>query len=285
MTLTFREATPDDAETCGRICHEAFAAIAKAHNMGEGMPLPVATSRFKSVIAHPGFYVVVAERDGQIIGSNVLDERSVIAGLGPITVDPAAQDARVGRQLMEHVLARAATTHPAGVRLVQAAYHSRSLALYTQLGFIAREPLSGVQGQLDPMVIPGTRVRLATERDLAACNAVCFAVHGHTREGELEDAIAQSTARVVEQADEITGYATELSRTGHAVGRTNRDIKALIGSVQGSFGGPGILVPTRNAELLSWCLTHKLRIVSPSTLMTMGLYNEPSGAYLASILY
>lgn len=49
--------------------------------------------------------------------------------------------------------------------------------------------------------------------------------------------------------------------------------------------GLGILVPSRNAELLHWCLEHGLRIVQQSTLMTIGLYNEPSGAYLPSILY
>jgi hypothetical protein len=49
--------------------------------------------------------------------------------------------------------------------------------------------------------------------------------------------------------------------------------------------GLGILVPSRNSELLRWCLQHELRIVQQSTLMTIGLYNEPAGAYLPSILF
>jgi hypothetical protein len=40
------------------------------------------------LLSHPGFYSVVAEMDGRIVGSNFLDERSTIAGLGPITVTP-----------------------------------------------------------------------------------------------------------------------------------------------------------------------------------------------------
>jgi hypothetical protein len=32
-------------------------------------------------------------------------------------------------------------------------------------------------------------------------------------------------------------------------------------------------------------LTNGLRVVEPMTLMTLGLYNEPAGAYLPSILY
>ena len=47
----------------------------------------------------------------------------------------------------------------------------------------------------------------------------------------------------------------------------------------------GILVPSRNTELLGWCLANGLTIVQQSTLMTTGLYNEPTGAWLPSIAY
>lgn len=60
--------------------------------------------------------------------------------------------------------------------------------------------------------------------------------------------------------------------------------KEKVGEERG-FLGPGILVPTRNAELFRWCLQHGLRVVEPMTLMTVGLYNEPAGSYLPSILY
>jgi hypothetical protein len=41
------------------------------------------------MFSHPGFYCVVAESEGRIVGSNCLDERSAIAGVGPITVEPS----------------------------------------------------------------------------------------------------------------------------------------------------------------------------------------------------
>jgi hypothetical protein len=59
---------------------------------------------------------------------------------------------------------------------------------------------------------------------------------------------------------------------------------ALIGAAP-AFAGPGILVPVRNAPLFQWCLDHGLRVVQVMTLMTVGLYNEPAGAYLPSVLY
>ena len=51
------------------------------------------------LFSSPGFYCVVAESEGRIVGSNCLDERSLIAGIGPITVDPGAQNLGVGRKL------------------------------------------------------------------------------------------------------------------------------------------------------------------------------------------
>jgi hypothetical protein len=71
---------------------------------------------------------------------------------------------------------------------------------------------------------------------------------------------------------------------GHAVGENNEDLKALIGAATG-FPGPGFMLPTRNGELLRWCLEKGLRIVQPMTLMSIGLYNEPAGGFLPSVIY
>jgi hypothetical protein len=60
--------------------------------------------------------------------------------------------------------------------------------------------------------------------------------------------------------------------------------KALIGAAPG-FPGGGFLLPTRNGEMFRWCLQNDLRLVHQMTLMTIGLYNEPAGAYLPSVLY
>ena len=82
----------------------------------------------------------------------------------------------------------------------------------------------------------------------------------------------------------IAGYATETAFFGHAVAETNEDLKALIGSAP-AFGGPGFLLPTRNHDVFRWCLEQGLRLVKQTTLMTMGLYSEPAGAWLPSVLY
>src|SRR4051794_22347266 len=108
LDLTLRPSTPEDAPECGRICYEAFSTISSRHNFPVDFPSGDAGVWLLSqLIAHQGFYGVVAELGGRVVGSNFLDERSPIAGVGPITVDPSIQDRGTGRRLMEHVLDRA----------------------------------------------------------------------------------------------------------------------------------------------------------------------------------
>ena len=285
MDIRIREGTPADGETCGRTCYNAFKTISEAHGFVPDFPTPeVAIDVLTRLLANPKFYSVVAEIDGRIVGSNFLDERNTIAGVGPITVDPTVQNRAIGRRLMDAVHERASEGNFAGVRLIQAGFHTRSLSLYAKLGYDVREHLACMQGNALGTSIDGYVVRPATEEDVDACNRLCTQVHGHDRDGELRDAIANGSANVVEHQGEITGYATIIGFFGHAIGGTNENIKALIGAAK-EFAGPGFLLPTRNGELFRWCLSNGLRITQPMTLMSKGVYNEPAGAFLPSILY
>jgi predicted N-acetyltransferase YhbS len=284
-TVSVRRARPEDAVACGEILYAAFHEINTRHNFPPDFPsADVGGALLRGLFSHPGYYSVAAETDGKIVGSNCMDERGAIAGIGPITVDPSVQNKGVGRKLMEAVLDRARERRSAGVRLVQAAFHNRSLSLYTSLGFDVREPLSCMQGRPIEEMIPGYAVRQATLADLGDTSRLCRAVHGHDREGEVAEAIERGTARVVERAGRISGYTTEIAYFGHAVAETLTGLQALI-AASVAFGGPGILVPTRNAALFRWCLEKGLRVVQPLTLMSIGLYTEPAGAWLPSILY
>ena len=280
-----RRATRADAERCGQIFYDAFESIATRHNHPIEPPSRDFTQfMLLQMLANNGFVGFVAERDGEILGSAFVDDRSLIAGIGPVTVAPPAQDAGVGRELLNATLRHEHDRAAVGVRLIQTAYHYRSLALYAELGFAVREPLSVLQGAPPVLSIPGFGVRPATLHDLRSCNELCARVHGYDRSGELRDAISAGTAHVVERPGGICGYATGFGYGWHAVAETNEHLIALLASAQ-AFMGLGILVPSRNAELLRWCLSHGLRIVQQSTLMTIGLYNEPSGGWLPSIAY
>jgi GNAT superfamily N-acetyltransferase len=280
-----RAATPEDAQVCGEICYKAFSALSQAHGFPCDFPSPdVATGALKMMFSHPGFHCVVAEAGGRVCGSNCLDERSIISGVGPITVDPEGQNRGVGRALMQSVMDRARDRNAPGVRLVQAAYHNRSLSLYSSLGFDVREPLACMQGRTRQRSVAGSSVRAARAADVESCNELSRRIHGFGRGRELADGIQRGAALVVEREGRITGYASGLAFFGHATTEANLDLQALIASAE-SFGGPGILVPSRNSAVLQWCLENGLRIVQMMTLMTTGLYNAPAGAWLPSITF
>ena len=283
MDVTLRPATQGDAPECGRIMYEAFKSIADRHNFPPDCPSAEFASAFLAeLIAHPRVCGVVAEADRKVIGSVFVDERAPVFAIGPIAVDPSAQDGGVGRRLMEDVLGRARGQNAPGVRLLQSAYNNRSLCLYTSLGFKTREPISLMQGAPPGVSFAGRKVRAAELVDLPACNALCRDIHGFERAWELRDALGKSTATVVEHVGEISGYATLIGFGGHSVARTNQDLMALIAAAP-AFPGPGFLLPTRNHEVFAWCLTKGLRLVTQMTLMSIGLYNEPEGAYMPSI--
>jgi len=283
--VAVRTAKPEDAPTCGQICYDAFSTISGAHGFPCDFPAPeVAVGVLSTMFSNPGFYCVVAEVEGRIVGSNCLDERSTISGVGPITIDPGVQNRGIGRMLMQAVMNRAIEKGAAGIRLVQAAFHNRSLSLYADLGFDVRAPLSCMQGRSIQRNVPGCTVRPARVADVNACGTLSRQVHGFSRTVELTEAIQQGTASVVEREGRITGYATVLAFFGHATAETNLDLEALIASVD-SFGGPGILVPSQNSALFRWCLANGLQVVQPLTLMSVGLCNEPAGAWLPSILF
>lgn len=283
--VTLRGAVPADTPDCGRILYDAFATLAARHGFPPDFAsVAVATENIGGLINHPGFFGVVAERDGRIVGSNFLDERSTISGLGPVSVDPAAQDGKVGCALMDSMLERAVARRTPGIRLLQIAYHNRSLSLYAKLGFDIRVSFAAMHGEPLGLAIPGYAVRSAAKADEAACSALCIRVHGHDRAGELRDAVAAGSASVVEHIGRITGYTTGITYFSHSVAETNEDLQALIGAAA-DFGRPGFVVPLSNPQLFRWCLAHGLYVFFVMNLMTIGFYQEPAGAYLVSVGY
>jgi GNAT superfamily N-acetyltransferase len=284
--ITTRPMRSEDATECGRIAFDAHQTVSAAHNFPPEQPsLEFAIGMMNFKLNDPYAYGVVAERDGAILGSVFLTSfpPAPVAAIGPLTVDPS-QEGKVGRLLMEAVLERAREQRFEGVRLVQSPSHIRSLALYTKLGFEVREPLLLMQGAPPDRPIADRAVRLATPAHVDACNRLCMQVHGIQRAAQLSDAMQQHLATVVERAGRITGYAAGIGLLGHAVAETNDDLIALI-SQAATYLGPGFFVPARNSELFRWLLETGFRGLWPATLMSMGRYQEPAGAFLPAISY
>jgi GNAT superfamily N-acetyltransferase len=285
-SIRLRQPTPAHLEPCGDICFEAFGAVNRRHGFAPEFPQrEIIGGLMGMLFGNPAIHGVVAEdAAGRVVGSNFLWDLGPIAGIGPITVDPSAQAKSVGRRMMEAVLEHATEKRFAGVRLVQAAFNTQSMSLYTKLGFDVREPLVCMQGTPTREQFPGISVRAARDGDVKPCCELCRKVHGHDRRIELLMAIQQGTAKVGERGGSIVGYASDVGFFGHVVATDNAVLIALISAAE-KISGPGFLLPSRNGEVFRWCLNNGLRFVQPMTLMTIGLYNEPSGAFVPSILF
>ena len=171
---------PQDVETCGRICYEAFSGIAERHNFRKDFPSPeMAIWLTQHLLADASVFNVVAESEGQVIGSNHLQQHDAIAGVGPITIDPGAQAKGVGRMLMQAVIDHG--KNHAGIRLLQDSFNMASLSLYASLGFDVREPVLIIEGAPKGETPAEYEVRPIREEDYDACGDVCRSVHGFDR--------------------------------------------------------------------------------------------------------
>jgi len=288
-TVELRAIEPADAPECARIVYEAFGGIHDHHRFERDFPtLEAAEQLTGAFIAHPSIWGVVAESDGRVVGSNFIDLRGAIRGLGPITVDRRAQGRGVGRRLMQAALER--SRGAAGIRLFQDSFNVGSLSLYASLGFEVKEPAVVISGRPSSGPAAGIEVRPLEEADLQGCEELCLRVHGFERTSELRDAIqvpALSPFGAVRDG-RITAYATTLTffPAAHAVAETEDDMRALIlGAVAAGEQPASFLLPTRQAGLFRWCLDAGLRVVKPMTYMAVGEYREPRGYWIPSVLY
>ncbi|MBW2062358.1 MAG: GNAT family N-acetyltransferase [Deltaproteobacteria bacterium] len=285
MLVKIRPETRQDIEPCGRILFEAFKDVFERHHF----PPPFSSTEkacqsLEFYFRHPSWCGLVAEVDGQVVGSCFVDERDLIRGIGPVSIDPRFQKSGVGRRLMEAMLERCSGA--AGMRLTQDAFNTASISLYTSLGFKVREPIVGLKGRLKGRALKKIKVLPLRREGLQACDALCHKVHGIPRTNELRDAVRESTALAAVRDGRITAYASSVSRQGHGVAETDEDLQAVLLFAQARYKRPiSLLVPARQADFLRWCLNQGLRVVDPLTLMTVGRYQEPEGCFFISVRY
>jgi predicted N-acetyltransferase YhbS len=288
MSLTIRPIEQTDVENCGRIGYEAHKFISSTHGYPSEQPSEeYGIALIRGLVSNPNSWGVLVERQGKIMGSIFLHKfpPSPVAVIGPLTVHPSAEGG-VGRVLMEAALSQARKQKQDHVRLVQSPSHIRSFVLYTKSGFTLREPLFLIQGE----PLKGGDIRIGDvrlvrdEHDISLCNELCKSVHSFSREMELRQAKDQGVATMIERNGMVTGYAAGIGLFGHAVTKSNEDLKTLIANAS-TILGHGFFVPARNREVINWLLENGFRIGWPANLMTFGPYQEPLMPFLPSLAY
>jgi predicted N-acetyltransferase YhbS len=289
MDITLRPARPGDHADVARIVFDAFGWVAREHNFPPDFPVrEAADGMARMALSHPKWFGVVAEVGGRVVGSNFLDERDAIAAVGPITVDPDVHCKGVGRRLMQAVIDRARESGAPGTRLVQEPHNTVSLPLYASLGFDVKEPLALMTGRARTSPAAGAKVRPITPEDVPACADLCRRVHGFDRANDLREGIAHFRPHLLERGGRVVAYASAPAFwiMNHGVGETEADVCDLLAGASAAFAEPlALLVPVRRTSLFRWCLANGLRFVKPMTLMAMGEYQDPRGAFWPSVQY
>ncbi len=289
MNLTIRSAEPSDIEKCSGIILKGFKEVSDKHGVSCDIPsLEVANQLTRFCINEPSVFSIVAELNGSVVGSNFLDERNPIRGVGPLSVDPSFQSKGIGRRLMETVLERGRDA--LGVRLVLDASNTVAISLYTSLGFEVKESLMLMAGT--PKSVPPAEennlVQPLALQDLDQCEALCFSVNGFERTSELRIALAFFSPMALKQDNRITAYSSAMTfgMTNHCVADNEQNIKDLIlGAAQLTQQPLYFQMPTRHSPLFQWCLQKGFRAIKPLTLMALGPYQVPKGVYFPSLSF
>src|SRR4051794_18620574 len=128
--------------------------------------------RFRRILATDPEGSWVAERDGRIVGCASSIVREGVWGLSMFIVDPAAQSAGIGRELLGRAYAYG---NRARGRIILSSRDPRAMALYARLG-LALEPSVLARGP--PRAVEADGVRPGGPADLALTEEIDRAVRG-----------------------------------------------------------------------------------------------------------
>ena len=277
---------PGNAPELGLICFEAFRQIAEQHGFERDFPdAETAAKVVGLILGLPGSFAVAARLDGRLVGSNFMLLTDAVAGLGPITVDPACHGRGIGRRLMQAALDHAREHGILSVRLLQDSYNTASMSLYASLGFDVREPvglmLAPAAGE------PDATVRPARAADLPAMEELCVRFYKVNRGNELAAWLERGFPVLVRTMQgRIRGYLAP-GKLGHGVAETESAALALIRQI-GRHAQPPLNVffcPLRNTSLFRGALSAGCRLSKVMTLMTLGPYAKSTPVWMPSIAY
>lgn len=280
---------PRHSPAAADVLFRSFDALYDYHRFPGAYPsVEFAAGITRGLIENPAIWGVVALAGERVVGSSFLDERGPTKAIGPVSVDPQAQQGGVGRQLTEALLARADGADD--VRLLQDAFNRTSLALYVSLGLQVRESILLLAGQPRSEPDGVVEVRGLDASDLAECEQLYADVHGHQRGAEIRDSLTDPLCAplVAVRGGKVVAYATTLTYfpAAFAVARSEVDLQQLVLGAGAQIGRPlSFLVPAQQSGMLRWCLDQRLRIVKPMSYMTLDDYRPPTGPWLPSTMY
>lgn len=290
MATTLRAPIESDYPALGRICYEAFRDFQLAHGFEPDFPAAeVAEGLIAMLAKSPDVDSFVFEEDGVVAGSNFLWRMDEVAGVGPITVNPALQSRGAGRKLMGAVLDSAKKRGIRSVRLLQDAHNAKSISLYASVGFQWRESCALMQipagtGASTPA---GVTIRAARTGEGDAIDDLGIRLAG-VRRGRQREFVQclQLPELVAERDGALCGYFMP-HMVGHLAAEDVPTAIALIAQAGELVPRPvaRFLLPLGVPGFFAAALRAGCRTLRTMNLMTIGPYDRPTGVWCPSIVY
>lgn len=176
-TLTYRPLREEDFAAVLAVNERAFDDL-----VGRELPRPAleaAYGRYRRLLETDPGGAWVAERDGALVGAALGIVREGLWGLSLLIVDPPAQSAGAGRELL-----RLAWEHGNGARgrVILSSTDPRAMRAYSRLGLDAH-PCLAARGR--PRAVLPPEVRAGDAGDLPLTEAVDRAVRGAAHGGDI----------------------------------------------------------------------------------------------------
>ncbi len=286
MTLRLARAEPQHVGEIARVCFEAFKEIDDRHGFPRGFPtLDSALKVVGMMVEREDFYGVVALIDNKPVGSNFMSVMDQVAGIGPITIDPAYQGKNVGRALMEDVINYAHHNGINRIRLVQASDNVTSLSLFASLGFDVKETI--VRMQAVPAANLDDSVRPIRGPDLTEIEALSKHIYKVSRRNEVAAVSSYGFSAFLRERDgRMVGYFIP-GLFGHGMAETIEDALVLIGESARQLQPEAVhfFCPLREANFYRSALKAGCKTLRVANLMAMGPYEPPNRAWMPSVLY
>jgi ribosomal protein S18 acetylase RimI-like enzyme len=286
MAIELVPAEPEHVSELGSICFEAFKDL---HDRGCGTrdfpTVEIAQQVLGMLVQRDDFYSVSVLDDGRVVGSNFLSLMDLVAGVGPVTIDPSHQGQGIGRTLMQDVIDYARRNGIEQVRLMQDSFNVASLSLYASLGFVVKDTVALMQAT--PSAEANNSVRPITDSDLPAVEELSQRIYKNSRRNEVAAAAPYGFAAFLrERHGRVTGYLLP-GNFGHGVAETEEDALALVGEAARYLPPEAarFFCPLSEGSFYRKALQAGCRAIKVMNYMTLGPYEHPDEVWMPSVLY
>lgn len=241
---------------------------------------------------------VAVNKNGDIVGSNLVEMRDEIAGIGPISVKIDGQNTGAGRLLMKACMKAAAEKGMKTVRLHGIGNNNKSFSLYLDLGFDPICTCGHYEGVCTAAAPAGFTCEPLSAKYVEACSKLHFNVCGVHRRNDISAMIGTPFPNcvVLDAVGQVVAYSTGCFLSGHTVAESGDAFKQLVvfqsKQVEAARGAGAPLPPTtlfvphESFELMRWLARNGFRLKRHVVQMGYGPHVEPAnGFYFPAIQY